>query len=84
MKKATWVNGKRTVTGEWEYYWPGDKFFIRLDTKDRITGDYKRITVVGGEHPEWGNWKIKEVTDDHKSIPTNSRHLQEMSYHRIH
>jgi hypothetical protein len=56
--KATWVNGKKTVTGEWEYYWPGDKFFIWLNSTDRVTGNQRTITVVGGEHPEWGNWKL--------------------------
>lgn len=56
-REAEWVNGKQTVKGRWQYYWPSDKFFIELDRKDRVTGQKRMITAYGDE-PEWGNWKI--------------------------
>ena len=57
MKPGVWTNGKRTVTGRWQYHWSADRFVILLDNKDRVTGDYRRI-VVGGDAPEWGKWKL--------------------------
>ena len=56
-KKATWINGKRTVTGHWKYYWPSDVFIINLDSIDKITGEKKRL-MVHNDTPEWGNWKL--------------------------
>ena len=58
-KKVTWKNGKRKVTGTWEYNWASDSFTIRLDSIDRITGKRKTI-VVTGDKPEWGNWKLDD------------------------
>lgn len=64
MNVATWINGKQTVKGRWEYIWQSDRFVIILDKKDRITGDNRKI-VVAGDRPEWGNWVLqKEVRDD--------------------
>jgi hypothetical protein len=57
MKKGSWRNGKRVITGWWNYHWASDAFVIILDQKDRITGDNKRI-LVKGETPEWGNWSF--------------------------
>ncbi len=60
MEKATWVNGKKKVTGYWTYIWASDRFFISLNSKDGITG-IRREFVVSGDPPEWGNWKrVKE------------------------
>ena len=56
MRKATWVNGKKRVSGSWEYHWPSDTFYIYLDSTDRITGQQREIEVKG-DAPEWGNWK---------------------------
>jgi hypothetical protein len=55
--KATWINGKRKVTGTWSYYRPSDRFDIYLDVKDRITGQYKHVST-NNDTPEWGNWKL--------------------------
>jgi len=57
MKAATWVNGKRKITGRWEYFWAADRFVIELDSKDRITGEPRQIEVAG-DRPEWGNWRL--------------------------
>jgi len=57
MKKATWVNGKKKVTGFWCYNWSADNFTIELDSKDRITGQ-QRVFRVYDDTPEWGNWKL--------------------------
>jgi hypothetical protein len=56
MKRATWVNGKRRVTGEWRYHWGSDTFVIVLDGRNRLTGR-PNVIYVKGEEPEWGNWK---------------------------
>ena len=56
MRKATWINGKKTVTGYWSYNWNADYFFILLDKKDPITGRQREFKVYG-EVPEWGKWK---------------------------
>jgi len=58
MKIGKWANGKKTITGMWDYIWQSDRFIIILDSKDRVTGDNKRI-VVAGETPEWGNWILQ-------------------------
>lgn len=55
--RGTWANGKRTVTGHWSYSWASDRFYITLDTKDRITGTNKQV-VTYGDSPEWGKWKL--------------------------
>lgn len=52
-----WVNGKKTLTGEWRYNWNSGSFTIWLDSKDRITGEYRVLTTYNDE-PEWGNWKL--------------------------
>ncbi len=56
VHQATWTNGKEQITGSWEYYWPGDFFWVRLDKEDPITGS-ERVFKVYGEKPEWGKWK---------------------------
>ena len=62
MKRATWVNGKRKLTGAWEYIWHADRFRIVLDSRDRITGQNRVIVTAGSqaEKPEWGNWRLAE------------------------
>lgn len=57
MNTAEWTNGKRLVRGWWSYYWPADRFDIVLDSRDRITGERRRISV-NNDRPEWGNWKL--------------------------
>ena len=56
MQSATWRNGSKTVTGEWKYLWSQDRFVIRLNSRDRITGRQREM-IVSGDSPEWGNWK---------------------------
>lgn len=56
--QASWVNGKRRITGSWWYAWGADRFHIRLDSRDRITGTDRRLTV-SGDTPEWGNWTLE-------------------------
>lgn len=59
-KRATWTDGETTVTGEWEFYWPSDAFYIYLDAKDPITGRTRSFTTHG-DTPDWG--KFKRVVD---------------------
>lgn len=56
-REATWENGKRTVTGTWDYNWAGDFFNISLNSRDRVTGSARQFRVWG-DAPEWGNWKL--------------------------
>jgi len=57
MTKAKWINGKKTLTGQWSYNWASDSFYISLNSKDRITGENRSFRVTG-DKPEWGNWKL--------------------------
>jgi hypothetical protein len=57
MKKGTWRNGKKKVTGWWRYRWAAERFDIVLDSIDPITGT-SRTLCVSGDSPEWGNWKL--------------------------
>lgn len=54
--RAIWVNGKKKVSGHWNYLWSADKFIIQLDSIDRTT-KRPRVFTVTGDTPEWGNWK---------------------------
>lgn len=61
--EATWVNGKRRMTGWWLYNRSTDRFYIRLNSRDRITGEDRRITTAN-DSPEWGNWKLVRGSAD--------------------
>ena len=55
---------KRTLTGEWQYLGE-DRFIIRLDKIDSITGSYKTI-IAYGDTPEGDKWKLvrEEVVNE--------------------
>lgn len=57
MHRATWTNGKRSITGWWIYQWAAQRFYIELDSRDRITGQ-PRSFVTDNDTPEWGRWKL--------------------------
>jgi len=59
FKEAVWINGKKEISGAWNYNWASDSFTISLNSKDRITGE-DRTFIVKGDSPEWGNWKLKK------------------------
>lgn len=54
VKKTTWKKGNKTIIGEWQYL-GNDKFRIRLDSKDPITGQDRWFTVHGDE-PNFNGW----------------------------
>jgi len=58
MHKARWTNGKRTVSGWWEYIWQSDRFFIIIDQRDRTTGASQKTLTTHNDTPEWGNFKL--------------------------
>lgn len=60
LHDGVWINGKRTITGKWIYDWASDSFSIYLNSRDSITGEYRRMRIKG-DSPEWGNWKLKEM-----------------------
>jgi hypothetical protein len=45
----TWSNGKDTKVGKWAYKYESDTFLIYLDSGERF--------AVGGDSPEFGNFK---------------------------
>jgi hypothetical protein len=57
MNEAIWKNGDRRVRGRWSYNWAADRFYVVLDSKDRITG-MKREMCIAGDTPEWGGWRL--------------------------
>lgn len=58
MKEAKWTDGKRTVSGRWSYYWPGDFFTIEINQRDRTTGQKTKTIRAYGDHPHWGKFKL--------------------------
>jgi len=67
--QSTWINGKRKVTGTWQYNWSSDSFTIFLDQRDRVTGEYK-VVFTTNDTPEWGNWKrIKDENAATRQTP---------------
>jgi hypothetical protein len=61
VNAATWTDGKKVVTGHWQYNWASDSFTIFLDSTDRITGR-KRVIRTTGDTPEWGRFKRQQPT----------------------
>lgn len=57
MKTATWKNGSRYLRGRWLYNPAANRFVIRLDKPDRVSGEQRTIYAYG-DTPEWGNWKL--------------------------
>lgn len=57
VRHAVWSNGKRKVTGCWEYSGILDKYDIWLDS---TIGDRTHHIVDGASPngPEWKGWKI--------------------------
>lgn len=76
MGEATWVNGKKRVSGRWSYYRPSDVFVIELDQRDRITGSRSKIFTTHNDTPEWGNWKILKKPP---MTPTNTAALRALA-----
>ncbi len=58
MHKGQWFNGKRTISGWWEYIWQSDRFFIILNQKDRTTGEDQKSFSISNDTPEWGKFKL--------------------------
>ena len=58
MRKAKWRNGRRVVSGWWEYVWQSDRFLIILNVNDRTTGAVQKRLTTDGDTPEWGNFKL--------------------------
>lgn len=55
--EAVWQNKSKKITGKWIYNWAADSFTIILNSKDRITGQRRTMTICN-DTPEWGNWKL--------------------------
>jgi hypothetical protein len=60
MKDGTWVKeGHEPLTGQWEFHWPSDKFFIRLDKKSARRVRKPGTFEVYDDKPEFSGWKLK-------------------------
>ena len=57
LRNGKWKNGKETISGRWMWSPHKQRFYIYLDSTDRVT-ERKREIVVSGDTPEWGNWKL--------------------------
>lgn len=57
MKTGKWSNGKRTLSGWWEYNWQSDSFLIILE---KTRGHSERRFRTYNDSPEWGKYKLKE------------------------
>jgi len=64
---ATWVNGKKRIEGYYFYYWPRDTWIVTLKSRDRVTGELRRLDLLGYDAPEWGNWKL--VREEKEATP---------------
>lgn len=47
---AKWTNGKTVREGWYEFYWPGDFFWVRVGRA--------AVRKVYGDEPEWGDWRV--------------------------
>jgi hypothetical protein len=59
-RKASWTNGKRTITGTWEYINFSRQFHFVLDSRDPVTGLIREFWIKA-DSPEWGNWKLNKA-----------------------
>jgi len=55
---AIWTDGKRFITGSWNYIWHRDCFAISIDK--RVSGlNIRNLDFsCSGETPEFGKWKL--------------------------
>lgn len=60
VRQAVWTNGKRKITGCWEYSGILDKYDIWLEATDPATGERLHHIVEGSSEtgPEWNGGKI--------------------------
>lgn len=58
MGMAHWTNGRKTVTGRWEWHWAAQRFVIDFDIPVSAHGERKRHWVTADEAPEIGRWKL--------------------------
>lgn len=50
LRPAKWTNGKTVRNGFYEFYWPGDFFWVWFGNA--------AARKVYNDTPEWGNWKL--------------------------
>lgn len=50
QRSAKWTNGKTTRDGWYEYYWPGDFFWVKAGSET--------VRKVYRDEPEWGEWRL--------------------------
>lgn len=59
MKQGTWTKeGHAPLHGQWEYYWPSDRFIVLLDVASARRIRKSARFVLAGEKPEWSGWKL--------------------------
>lgn len=71
---AAWTNGKKTITGCWEYSGVFDKFDIWLDSTGPDADNRLHVIVdaksaddgSSARGPEWGPWKL--VKPEQKTV----------------
>ncbi len=73
------------ITGRWSYHWSADRFSIRLNPSKETRGIRNHDFSLGGDHPEWGDWKLVEDDEERIKVYTrrNRRELAERAK-RIH
>ena len=63
MTKASWIKGKKRMTGYWKYQWASARFIIVLDSKDPVTGRQREL-ITAADKPEFNGWKLAEEARD--------------------
>jgi len=62
MRSAVWEKNGRRMTGSWVYNRHMDRFYICLDSRDKVTGRNRELTV-SGEKPEFNGWELADQPD---------------------
>lgn len=63
VRRAVWINGKKRITGTYEWCWASQRYHVVLDSRDPITG-LIRVLSLSGDAPEWGKWKLEDRPND--------------------
>lgn len=80
MRRAAWTNGKRTITGHYEWIWSAQRFRIELDKGARVSAG--RVIVTAGsqdDKPEWGQWRL--IQQQHGAKPYSREDAGNMREH---
>ena len=69
MKRGTWVKGKKSLTGYWDYNWAAQRFHVCIELRrpDYISGESERCFDVYDDKPNFNGWVLQRTQAEPKS-----------------